>query len=416
MSFFGCRRRGATRSGYGQPLAGVSGSGGPARAGDHELGLWRQPRAVRWLTARCSWIRSRPAPGIPASLPCSIVRTLARQTRFRGASWGANSGRYQATPSHCQPLSGQLDGTSGHAWHRSASSQKCLLSSRSRVRIALGAQVDEFFRNSVRLLGAKRGAKRQQPTSRANRTALPMHVSGNPQVSVTASRARAAPCHRCPAAGGSGASCAGARRPVPGWRGVCRHGRALPALRRARAVAVVAADAAFCHLLADRIELVAEVRPYLPGQFYLRELPPLHAVLDRLQGLRLLIIDGYADLDPQAGPAWAPTPMPVRRAGHRRCQDRLPHRHPHRASDTRGKLHPPAVCHRCRDAPPGRRGPGPPHGWALPAARCPPPRRCPCPRPPPTQLVTPRHPKRPPRQRVRSVQVEVIIHALPRVR
>ncbi|HEY6278558.1 MAG TPA: endonuclease V [Streptosporangiaceae bacterium] len=70
----------------------------------------------------------------------------------------------------------------------------------------------------------------------------------------------------------------------------------------ARAVAVVAADAAFCHLLADRIELVAEVRPYVPGQFYLRELPPLHAVLDGLEGLRLLIIDGYADLDPAGRP------------------------------------------------------------------------------------------------------------------
>ncbi len=70
----------------------------------------------------------------------------------------------------------------------------------------------------------------------------------------------------------------------------------------ARAVAVVAADAVFCHLLADRIEQVAEVRPYLPGQFYLRELPPLHAVLDGLAGLRLLIIDGYADLDPRGRP------------------------------------------------------------------------------------------------------------------
>ncbi len=65
----------------------------------------------------------------------------------------------------------------------------------------------------------------------------------------------------------------------------------------ARAAAVVAADAAFCHLLADRIGQVAEVPPYQPGQFCLRELPPLHAVLDGLDGMRLLIVDGYADLD-----------------------------------------------------------------------------------------------------------------------
>ena len=66
----------------------------------------------------------------------------------------------------------------------------------------------------------------------------------------------------------------------------------------ARAAAVVAADATFCHLLADRTGQVTQVPPYQPGQFYLRELPPLHAVLDGLDGMRLLIVDGYADLDP----------------------------------------------------------------------------------------------------------------------
>ena len=30
----------------------------------------------------------------------SIVRTLARLMRSRGAKWGANGGRYQATPGH----------------------------------------------------------------------------------------------------------------------------------------------------------------------------------------------------------------------------------------------------------------------------------------------------------------------------
>jgi deoxyribonuclease V len=36
--------------------------------------------------------------------------------------------------------------------------------------------------------------------------------------------------------------------------------------------------------------------------FYLRELPPLHAVLDGLSGLGLLVVDGYADLDPGGRP------------------------------------------------------------------------------------------------------------------
>ena len=70
----------------------------------------------------------------------------------------------------------------------------------------------------------------------------------------------------------------------------------------ARAAAVVAADAAFSHLVADRVELVSVVQPYQPGQFYLRELPPLHAALDGLPGMTLLVVDGYADLDPDGRP------------------------------------------------------------------------------------------------------------------
>ena len=70
----------------------------------------------------------------------------------------------------------------------------------------------------------------------------------------------------------------------------------------ARAAAVVAADAAFSRLVADRVELVSEVKPYQPGQFYLRELPPLHAALDGLAGIALLVVDGYADLDPDGQP------------------------------------------------------------------------------------------------------------------
>jgi deoxyribonuclease V len=70
----------------------------------------------------------------------------------------------------------------------------------------------------------------------------------------------------------------------------------------ARAAAVVAADAAFAHVLAECTAIVPQVPPYRPGQFYLRELPPLRAVLAGLSGLGLLVIDGYADLEPDGRP------------------------------------------------------------------------------------------------------------------
>jgi deoxyribonuclease V len=70
----------------------------------------------------------------------------------------------------------------------------------------------------------------------------------------------------------------------------------------ARAAAVLAADAAFAHVLAERTAVVTRVPPYRPGEFYLRELPPLRAVLEDLSGLGLLVVDGYADLDPGGRP------------------------------------------------------------------------------------------------------------------
>ena len=70
----------------------------------------------------------------------------------------------------------------------------------------------------------------------------------------------------------------------------------------ARAAAVLAADAAFAHVLAEHTAVVPRVAPYRPGEFYLRELPPLRAVLQGLSGLGLLVVDGYADLDPARRP------------------------------------------------------------------------------------------------------------------
>jgi deoxyinosine 3'endonuclease (endonuclease V) len=73
----------------------------------------------------------------------------------------------------------------------------------------------------------------------------------------------------------------------------------------ARAAAVLAAHAVFAHVLAERTALVPRVASYRPGEFYLRELPAPRAVLADLDKLGLLVADGYADLDPAAGPAWA---------------------------------------------------------------------------------------------------------------
>ena len=65
----------------------------------------------------------------------------------------------------------------------------------------------------------------------------------------------------------------------------------------ARAAVVIAADAAFSLLLAEKTTTVAQVMAYRPGEFFARELPPLRAVLRGIHGLGLLVIDGYVDLD-----------------------------------------------------------------------------------------------------------------------
>jgi len=70
----------------------------------------------------------------------------------------------------------------------------------------------------------------------------------------------------------------------------------------ARAATVLAADAAFFRVLAERTAVIPGVPPYRPGQFYRRELPALRAVLDDLSGVSLLVVDGYADLDPSGRP------------------------------------------------------------------------------------------------------------------
>jgi deoxyribonuclease V len=70
----------------------------------------------------------------------------------------------------------------------------------------------------------------------------------------------------------------------------------------ARAAAVAAGDAGFSELVAEWSVLVPQVLPYQPGEFYRRELPAVRAVLAGVRGLALLVVDGYADLDPEGRP------------------------------------------------------------------------------------------------------------------
>ena len=143
------------------------------------------------------------------------------------------------------------------------------------------------------------------------------------------------------------------------------------------AAAVLAADAAFARVLAERTAVLPRVPPYRPGEFYLRELPPLRAVLDDVSGLGLLV--GRRLRRP--GPRWPARPgracaRRVRHPGDRGGQVQVPHGHPCGAGRAR-ILSAPAVRHRGRDAQRRRRGPGPSHGRPVPAARRTAPRRYP---------------------------------------
>jgi deoxyribonuclease V len=66
----------------------------------------------------------------------------------------------------------------------------------------------------------------------------------------------------------------------------------------ARAAVVLAQDARFEHVVAERAVDLDAVAEYQPGRFYLRELPALRAVLEDVGDLSLLIVDGYVDLEP----------------------------------------------------------------------------------------------------------------------
>ncbi|HUZ39635.1 MAG TPA: endonuclease V [Streptosporangiaceae bacterium] len=70
----------------------------------------------------------------------------------------------------------------------------------------------------------------------------------------------------------------------------------------ARAAMVAARDRRFSLVSWTRTAVVAAVAPYQAGQFYLRELPPLRAVIPAPGEIALIVVDGYVDLDPGGRP------------------------------------------------------------------------------------------------------------------
>lgn len=71
---------------------------------------------------------------------------------------------------------------------------------------------------------------------------------------------------------------------------------------RARAALVVCGDRAFSTVLSEHVVDIPSVAPYEPGALYKRELPCIRAVLADAPELELLIVDGYATLDPEGRP------------------------------------------------------------------------------------------------------------------
>ncbi len=71
---------------------------------------------------------------------------------------------------------------------------------------------------------------------------------------------------------------------------------------KARAAMVTARDWRFSVIMSSRTVIVPAGAPYRPGEFYLRELPALRAIIPAAGDLALIVVDGYVDLDPTGRP------------------------------------------------------------------------------------------------------------------
>ncbi|MGL5829606.1 MAG: endonuclease V [Angustibacter sp.] len=70
----------------------------------------------------------------------------------------------------------------------------------------------------------------------------------------------------------------------------------------ARAALVVCQDLTFSAVTDERVVDIARTAPYEPGALYKRELPCIQALLALGPRLELLVIDGYATLNPKGRP------------------------------------------------------------------------------------------------------------------
>ncbi len=70
----------------------------------------------------------------------------------------------------------------------------------------------------------------------------------------------------------------------------------------ARAALVVCRKLTFSTIVSEHVANIPQTAPYEPGALFKRELPCIRAVLDLGPHLDLLVVDGYATLDPQGRP------------------------------------------------------------------------------------------------------------------
>ncbi|MFC4638410.1 endonuclease V [Deinococcus hohokamensis] len=71
----------------------------------------------------------------------------------------------------------------------------------------------------------------------------------------------------------------------------------------ATAAGVLFQDWSDCHPAKTLVRTARPVHPYIPGQFYLRELPGLRRVIDDVKGeTHLIVVDGYVTLGKEGRP------------------------------------------------------------------------------------------------------------------
>ncbi|GAA3884147.1 endonuclease V [Tessaracoccus defluvii] len=72
--------------------------------------------------------------------------------------------------------------------------------------------------------------------------------------------------------------------------------------QQAKAALVTCRELTFSTIVSEHVTDIARTEPYEPGKLYKRELPCIRAVLALGPQLELLVVDGYATLDPLGRP------------------------------------------------------------------------------------------------------------------